>query len=93
MKENWLDRGIVICFVQVWEKLVGANIQDAVSAELYSPEQLASQIVAKSTAVNRIGFIGLGAMGFGMATQLLKSNFCVIGYDVNPCFGLPFYSN
>ncbi|KAJ6677129.1 ALDOLASE-RELATED [Salix viminalis] len=68
--------------VKVWGKLLGANIQDAASAELYKPEQLARQIIAKSTVVKRIGFIGLGAMGFGMATHLLKSNFCVVGYDV-----------
>ncbi|KAB5524318.1 hypothetical protein DKX38_022067 [Salix brachista] len=68
--------------VNVWGKLLGANIQDAASAELYEPEQLARQIIAKSTVVKRIGFIGLGAMGFGMATHLLKSNFCVVGYDV-----------
>ncbi|KAJ6340271.1 hypothetical protein OIU77_008097 [Salix suchowensis] len=68
--------------VKVWGKLLGANIQDAASAELYEPEQLARQIIAKSTVVKRIGFIGLGAMGFGMATHLLKSNFCVVGYDL-----------
>ncbi|KAF9667517.1 hypothetical protein SADUNF_Sadunf15G0031400 [Salix dunnii] len=68
--------------VKVWGKLLGANIQDAASSELYEPEQLARQIIAKSTVVKRIGFIGLGAMGFGMATHLLKSNFCVVGYDV-----------
>lgn len=71
-----------VTFVKVWGKLLGANIQDAASAELYEPEQLARQIVAKSVVVKRIGFIGLGAMGFGMATHLLKSNFCVVGYDV-----------
>ncbi|KAB5524303.1 hypothetical protein DKX38_022052 [Salix brachista] len=70
----------------VWGKLLGANIQDAASAELFEPEQLARQIIAKSTIVKKIGFIGLGAMGFGMATHLLKSNFCVVGYDVNPHF-------
>ncbi|XP_011035592.1 PREDICTED: uncharacterized protein LOC105133340 isoform X1 [Populus euphratica] len=71
-----------VTLVKVWGKLLGANIQDAASAELYEPEQLARQIVAKSGVVKRIGFIGLGAMGFGMATHLLKSNFCVVGYDV-----------
>ncbi|KAL3570748.1 hypothetical protein D5086_027997 [Populus alba] len=71
-----------VSFVKVWGKLLGANIQDAASAELYEPEQLARQIVGKSVVVKRIGFIGLGAMGFGMATHLLKSNFCVAGYDV-----------
>lgn len=70
--------------VQVWEKKLGVKISDAANAETYIPQQLASHFVSKSYTVNRIGFIGLGAMGFGMATQLLKSNFCVLGYDVIP---------
>ncbi|XVF53778.1 hypothetical protein PTKIN_Ptkin05aG0126200 [Pterospermum kingtungense] len=68
--------------VQVWDQVLGVNTTDAASAELYSPEQLANQITANSKPVNRVGFIGLGAMGFGMATHLVKSNFCVLGYDV-----------
>ncbi|XP_057973256.1 uncharacterized protein LOC131161483 [Malania oleifera] len=68
--------------VKVWEKVYGVPITDAVNAETYSPEQLKDQIIAESKTVNRIGFIGLGAMGFGMATHLLRSNFCVLGYDV-----------
>jgi 3-hydroxyisobutyrate dehydrogenase len=31
-----------------------------------------------------IGFIGLGAMGMGMATSLIKVGFRVKGYDINP---------
>lgn len=62
----------------------GVNISEAVNAETYIPEQLASQITATSNTVNRIGFIGLGAMGYGMATHLLSSNFTVLGYDVIP---------
>jgi phosphoglycerate dehydrogenase-like enzyme len=68
--------------VQVWEKVFGVSITGAANEEIYSPEQLAKQITAMSSTVNRIGFIGLGAMGFGMATNLLSSNFCVLGYDV-----------
>nr|XP_036577806.1 ketose-bisphosphate aldolase class-II family protein [Colletotrichum truncatum]KAF6784901.1 ketose-bisphosphate aldolase class-II family protein [Colletotrichum truncatum] len=30
-----------------------------------------------------IGFVGLGAMGFGMASNLLKDGFDVTGYDLN----------
>lgn len=30
----------------------------------------------------KVAFAGLGAMGFGMASHLLKSGFDVIGYDV-----------
>lgn len=31
-----------------------------------------------------LGFAGLGAMGFGMASNLLKSGFAVNGFDVSP---------
>ncbi|KAL0342346.1 UNVERIFIED_CONTAM: L-threonate dehydrogenase [Sesamum calycinum] len=83
--------------LKVWEKLSGVNIIDAANAKAYNPEELASKLSTKSKTVKRIGFIGLGAMGFGMATHLLKSNFTVLGYDVslqlpgqssyNPCSG------
>lgn len=67
---------------QAWEKTLGISIRDASHAESYEPRQLADQITTTSNSIRRIGFIGLGAMGFGMATNLIKSNFCVIGYDV-----------
>lgn len=31
-----------------------------------------------------IGFVGLGAMGFGMATHLVKQGYSVHGFDVFP---------
>ncbi|KAJ4961675.1 hypothetical protein NE237_021585 [Protea cynaroides] len=68
--------------VKVWETVLEMSITDASNAESYSPEQLADEVIVASDSVKRIGFIGLGAMGFGMATQLLKSKFCVLGYDV-----------
>ncbi|CAK7349571.1 unnamed protein product [Dovyalis caffra] len=68
--------------LQVCQKFLRVNIQDAASAESYCPEQLAGQFKAKSSSVKRVGFIGLGAMGFFMATHLLNSNFSVVGYDV-----------
>ncbi|KAM7479632.1 hypothetical protein LguiA_027845 [Lonicera macranthoides] len=68
--------------VKVWEKVLGVNIIDAANAEAYKPEELANQVIAKSKSVKQIGFIGLGAMGFGMATHLLRSDFTVHGYDV-----------
>ncbi|KAI7986264.1 L-threonate dehydrogenase [Camellia lanceoleosa] len=68
--------------IKAWEKVYGVNITNAVNAETYSPGELANQITTESKSINRIGFIGLGAMGFGMATHLLRSNFCVIAYDV-----------
>lgn len=68
---------------QVWEELCGVNVIDAANANVYNPEELAIHLSTKSKIVKRIGFIGLGAMGFGMATHLLKSNFTVLGYDVS----------
>ena len=32
----------------------------------------------------QIGFVGLGAMGMGMAQSLLRAGFAVRGYDINP---------
>ncbi|KAK6148162.1 hypothetical protein DH2020_019074 [Rehmannia glutinosa] len=69
-------------FLKVWEKLSGVQIIEAANAKAYNPLELATQLSTKSKTVKRIGFIGLGAMGFGMATHLLKSNFSVLGYDV-----------
>ena len=34
--------------------------------------------------INKVGFIGLGAMGIGMATCLVKAGFHVSGYDISP---------
>lgn len=67
---------------------MGVNITAAANSELYNPEQIAKQITADSNTVRRVGFIGLGAMGFGMATHLIKSKFSVVGYDVIPHFYL-----
>ncbi|GFP85850.1 uncharacterized oxidoreductase ygbj [Phtheirospermum japonicum] len=68
--------------LKVWERLSGVKILEADDEKTYNPEELANQLSTKSKTVKRIGFIGLGAMGFGMATHLLKSNFSVLGYDV-----------
>ncbi|KAK2998587.1 hypothetical protein RJ639_022651 [Escallonia herrerae] len=68
--------------IKVWEKVLGLNVTEAANLEPYNPELLAKKITAKSNSVSQIGFIGLGAMGFGMATHLLRSNFYVHGYDV-----------
>ncbi|KAG9459202.1 hypothetical protein H6P81_003710 [Aristolochia fimbriata] len=70
--------------VKVGENLLGVSLKEATNAESYSPVELANQIIRTASTVKRIGFIGLGAMGFGMATHLLRSNFSVIGYDVYP---------
>lgn len=36
-----------------------------------------------TTALPRVGFVGLGAMGLGMAKSLLRAGLQVTGYDVN----------
>lgn len=73
---------IVEKICQAWKSAYGVSISNAANTEVYSPEQLANEITSKSSSVNRVGFIGLGAMGFGMATHLIRSAFCVTGYDV-----------
>lgn len=70
--------------------MFGVNIRDAANQKSYNPGHLAEQLSMTSKAVKRIGFIGLGAMGFGMATHLLRSNFYVIAYDVRILFPLNF---
>ncbi|KAH0877805.1 hypothetical protein HID58_065199 [Brassica napus] len=71
-----------ISLAKIWEKVLGVGILEAANKELYKPEDLAKEITTQAKHVKRIGFIGLGAMGFGMAAHLLKSNFSVRGYDV-----------
>eukprot|EP01018_Ginkgo_biloba_P005636 Gb_23162 [translate_table: standard] len=66
--------------VKIWERTAGVSVVS--SDKGYSPEQIAQDIVAVSNTVEQIGFIGLGAMGFGMATQLVHSNYRVFGFDV-----------
>ncbi|KAK4752559.1 hypothetical protein SAY87_021357 [Trapa incisa] len=68
--------------IKIWEKVFGADITTAANSEPYNPEILAKHIIANASTVKRIGFIGLGAMGFGMAANLLKSNYTVTGFDV-----------
>ncbi|PNY04425.1 ketose-bisphosphate aldolase class-II family protein, partial [Trifolium pratense] len=68
--------------IKIWEKVYGVKVSDAANADVYNPEQLASEVTTASKSGKRVGFIGLGAMGFGMATHLLRSNFSVFGYDV-----------
>ncbi|KAK3128896.1 hypothetical protein QOZ80_6BG0467940 [Eleusine coracana subsp. coracana] len=68
--------------LKVWEEAFGVNIIDAASQQIYDASKLADHVVMESKTAKRIGFIGLGAMGFGMASHLLKSGFSVVAYDV-----------
>ncbi|KAI0524860.1 hypothetical protein KFK09_004250 [Dendrobium nobile] len=65
-----------------WEQTFGVNVREVAKQQSYNPVELANDIVAISKVVQRVGFIGLGAMGFGMASHLLKSNFSVHAYDI-----------
>ncbi|XP_027357989.1 uncharacterized protein LOC113867134 isoform X3 [Abrus precatorius] len=76
------SRDDITTLIEVWEILYGVKISDAANADAYNAEQLASVFTTDSKSGRRVGFIGLGAMGFGMATHLLSSKFCVVGYDV-----------
>jgi UDP-N-acetyl-D-mannosaminuronate dehydrogenase len=62
------------------------SIRDATKQPSYDPSELAIELTAAAKSVKKIGFIGLGAMGFGMASHLLKSGFSVIAYDVTLSF-------
>lgn len=84
MNQNIPLKLICFYFAQVCERVFGVNVSEAVNSEMYEPDKLANQIIAGSKPVHRIGFVGLGAMGFGMATHLLASNYSVIGFDVSP---------
>ncbi|KAH7679774.1 Fructose-bisphosphate aldolase protein [Dioscorea alata] len=68
--------------IKVWNSSFGINITESANEKSYNPGALADQLSSSAIAVKRIGFIGLGAMGFGMATHLLRSNYCVRAYDV-----------
>ncbi|EPS68965.1 hypothetical protein M569_05803, partial [Genlisea aurea] len=79
---HWLVDKKNATLFKLWEKLSGVNIMDMAHEKTYSPAELATQLSPKFKNINRIGFIGLGAMGMGMATHLVKSNFNVTGYDI-----------
>ncbi|XP_047315983.1 uncharacterized protein LOC124919708 [Impatiens glandulifera] len=80
ISSHGIDNDLTV--MKVWEKVYEVDVTDVASTSLYYPEQLAVQITKEAVPIKKIGFIGLGAMGFGMSTQLVKSNFCVLGYDV-----------
>lgn len=62
--------------------MFGVNIRDMANQPSYDACKLADQLATPLKIVNRVGFIGLGAMGFGMAAHLLRSGFSITAYDV-----------
>ncbi|MCO5612204.1 hypothetical protein L7F22_066466 [Adiantum nelumboides] len=68
--------------VKVWEKVAGINISDCIRNKEGSFARKAEAIFEGATKVEFVGFIGLGAMGFGMASTLVQKKFTVCGFDV-----------
>eukprot|EP00249_Psilotum_nudum_P014799 c25012_g1_i1 orf=491-4702(-) len=69
--------------VKIWEKCAGISVVASSEGGAYaSLEEPAKQLLAVARRVDRIGFLGLGAMGFGMATTLIRKKFAVCGFDV-----------
>ena len=52
-------------------------------AKISIKNQTQEKIVEKAIKLHRVAFIGLGAMGFGMASWLVHEGFSVCGYDVS----------
>lgn len=53
------------------------------SSHHISPEEKETTNDLASAAISKIGFIGLGAMGHGMAASLLRAGYSVRGFDVH----------
>lgn len=67
-------------FDQIYEKTMGLSVVTPVEVSK-SDEQ---KIMDGSLVVpDRVAFIGLGAMGFGMASWLVHEKYTVCGYDVS----------
>jgi 3-hydroxyisobutyrate dehydrogenase-like beta-hydroxyacid dehydrogenase len=74
--------------VKIWEKTMSISVaapkvknNNTTLEELHTPQQ---RIVQAAEKPKKVAFIGLGAMGFGMASWLLKEKFTVRGFDVYP---------
>ncbi|KAG1358748.1 putative Ketose-bisphosphate aldolase class-II family protein [Cocos nucifera] len=65
--------------LKIWEQMFGVNVRDAANQKSYNPGHLAEQLSMTSKAVKRIGFIGLGAMGFGMVYKPTLNRFADLG--------------
>lgn len=59
---------------------MGLSVATPVTAKGEVTEE---QTVENSVFPHRVAFIGLGAMGFGMASWLVHEKFTVNGYDVS----------
>lgn len=69
------DAGLVRTFISSTPELVHEQTKLSSSSESLTPDMTPNEI-------HKIGFVGLGAMGIGMAQTLVKAGFPVSGYDV-----------
>jgi UDP-N-acetyl-D-mannosaminuronate dehydrogenase len=67
---------------KIWEKASDVKIIGAAKNDQDTFAQKAENITKEAPSVQNVGFIGLGAMGFGMASTLLREKFTVCGFDV-----------
>ena len=68
---------------QIWEKTMGVSVVTPVTQGFAKGEATQEQAVKNPVVPHRVAFIGLGAMGFGMASWLIHEKFTVCGYDVS----------
>jgi 3-hydroxyisobutyrate dehydrogenase-like beta-hydroxyacid dehydrogenase len=60
----------------------GSSVHDATKKEEATNDRLTPTVTPNE--IKKVGFVGLGAMGIGMATSLVKGGFHVSGYDISP---------
>ncbi|KAG0624148.1 hypothetical protein M758_3G227500 [Ceratodon purpureus] len=71
--------------VKIWEKTMGLSVATPVTTEGSGKGEVPEEPTVENSVVpDRVAFIGLGAMGFGMASWLVHEKFTVCGYDVYP---------
>lgn len=76
----WLFKHAFCC--KIWEKTANVKVIAAAKNDRDTFAQKAENITKEAPSVQNVGFIGLGAMGFGMASTLLREKFTVCGFDV-----------
>ncbi|KAL2644219.1 hypothetical protein R1flu_011806 [Riccia fluitans] len=64
---------------KVWGKIIYAHTASSVSVDSLDTMEELAKVAQK---VDSLAFVGLGAMGFGMASHLVKEGYKVRGYDV-----------
>jgi 3-hydroxyisobutyrate dehydrogenase-like beta-hydroxyacid dehydrogenase len=71
------DSGIVRIFIPQSPTAVHKQAKEETQTQKLTP-------TVTPTEIHKVGFAGLGAMGVGMATSLVKAGFHVCGYDIHP---------